>query len=842
MKSVGFICLVTLCILTFVSCRGSQPPLVRYDVIDLSTALGAQAGNVKIRGINSAGQIVGSAEVNGLRHAYVWEIDGLGRGRATNLCADNLCKNASYSEALSINDLGEIGGVVAVQGAPGSYLVSEGYWVKREGRWIQVIIDAPGVLILGTNNNTAKVGTRIGFDEVPEVCVEDPFQSGCTPKPWMRSWPEDLFARINNLATGVAVDVNDLGEVVVNDNAQGVMRASIVVRGMNPPVSLPDLPGGGATRAFAISNSGLIAGYAEDRNLPQPRRAVLWKRETPLSPSWSVEAAPTPDSEPSEAYAVNDLGHVVGAFGSTTESAFLWSNGTIDLLINLVTPGSVATLTRGVAINNAGEIVVQGSSATGPTTFVLSPSRTLEIVPVETGGLNLTAKAINNDGEVVANEVSTAVPFHWRWDSAAGQAVATALDANIQGSDINDLGHLVGFADLPAGGVFWERLAAGWAPTAFLNEQFLGIGQANQFVGRHVAVSALVGPTAAYRSPFRGLSLMPISTSTCTAASAPGLTFEDVNASGYAVGFCADYPQSLAPQFHKAEGFFSPGEGPQFWTGLVRPVLDMSGANAINDRFEIVGWSQLAPGPVLIPGRRATWWDSEHPEGLVLGYLGGRSVVQPSSEAFAISNRGRMVGYATTSTSFTQRRAFIREPVGQEIVFSDLDCACDTNPTTCQADCVCDTQCPNPGVMIDLNTMLEPPATWLLKEAHDINDAGQIIGIGRTAGVDKSFWLTLPDESERISRICMGWCTATFPQCSNQPPFWPKAGYSDDFAGCVDSCVGHLLFESSQPLDTEVSVMECFIDGLTCNEDWSLKRDNCCATNGVAATDCGYFQ
>jgi probable HAF family extracellular repeat protein len=44
--------------------------------------------------------------------------------------------------------------------------------------------------------------------------------------------------------------------------------------------------------------------------------------------------------------------------------------------------------------------------------------------------------------------------------------------------------------------------------------------------------------------------------------------------------------------------------------------------------------------------------------------------------------------------------------------------------------------------MLDLNNLTPPDSGWLLTEAKDINDAGQIVGIGIVDGRQHAFLLT----------------------------------------------------------------------------------------------------
>ena len=46
------------------------------------------------------------------------------------------------------------------------------------------------------------------------------------------------------------------------------------------------------------------------------------------------------------------------------------------------------------------------------------------------------------------------------------------------------------------------------------------------------------------------------------------------------------------------------------------------------------------------------------------------------------------------------------------------------------------------GVMTDLNTLIDPASGWVLEEARDINEPGQIVGWGMHNGQPRAYLLT----------------------------------------------------------------------------------------------------
>ena len=90
-----------------------------------------------------------------------------------------------------------------------------------------------------------------------------------------------------------------------------------------------------------------------------------------------------------------------------------------------------------------------------------------------------------------------------------------------------------------------------------------------------------------------------------------------------------------------------------------------------------------------------------------LGTLGG-----VNSEAFAINERGQIVGAANTAAGAV--RAFLWQA----------------------------------GVMIDLNTLIPDGSGWVLVSARGISEGGQIVGTGTLNGVTRGFLLTPPIDLE----------------------------------------------------------------------------------------------
>jgi probable HAF family extracellular repeat protein len=158
--------------------------------------------------------------------------------------------------------------------------------------------------------------------------------------------------------------------------------------------------------------------------------------------------------------------------------------------------------------------------------------------------------------------------------------------------------------------------------------------------------------------------------------------------------------------------------GGQLWTPTARngstgSVSDFGlDAVAINDDGDLVG--SMAVGGGEIHG--SLWRDldkdgKKDPGELVdLGTLGGAK-----SWAFSLNNKGQVVGNSWIET--LDNTAFVWKDHNQ-------------NGHT------------DPGDMLDLNKVLPPSSGWYLRQAYDINDKGQIVGVGTIGGEERAYRLT----------------------------------------------------------------------------------------------------
>ncbi len=139
-------------------------------------------------------------------------------------------------------------------------------------------------------------------------------------------------------------------------------------------------------------------------------------------------------------------------------------------------------------------------------------------------------------------------------------------------------------------------------------------------------------------------------------------------------------------------------------------------ANDIDDAGNIVGTGLVISGDELRD--EATLWSDPSQPGVSLGTLGGYST------ALGINNSQQIVGVSSLlDVDGSTTHAFLWED----------------------------------GNLIDLNSLIDPTSGWELTSAFEINDSGDIIGIGTYNGVERGFYAqAVPEPSSVLGILGLG--------------------------------------------------------------------------------------
>jgi probable HAF family extracellular repeat protein len=275
-------------------------------------------------------------------------------------------------------------------------------------------------------------------------------------------------------STAVPEHRNDNGEMAgtesINQNLyRGVYWNSTgQAFGLPPMAGVDPLYGSVHVKAHGINNLGQMVGASKESAPNYYLHAVLWQnKDTPPQDLGFLGKGAYVDY--SEAFGINDLGHVAGnsALG-TAIRGFLWRNGHMIDLSSL--SGTVSEGTAASAINNHGLVV--GKSNFYPVVWkydVANSSSTpaIQQLPIPSGFFSAVPTAVNDSADVAGYAGSPNIDAHavlWRDGQAIDLGVWPGGHYSVA-RGINNLGQIVGTGTIAGDNLdhalMWTVAAAG---------------------------------------------------------------------------------------------------------------------------------------------------------------------------------------------------------------------------------------------------------------------------------------------------------------------------------------------------------------------------------------------
>lgn len=343
--------------------RGNVPSACAPCSYSLSSAAGPHCGPAESptlgRGINEAGLVVGAYGLCllGPSEAFVWD----GRQELVTLGRP---LGVDEAGAWDVNEWGWIVGQMVLTGVGDRAFIHDGT------EFIDLGTFPDGTFSRGRAIND--LGQVVGT-----------WGNGIMGDPALAAflWQDGVMIDLNmqlGMGHSEALDINEAGQVVgwMGPSTSTNGSRAFVWQGGNV-IDLGVIPGGYTAVGEAISENGWVVGGGRV-DAGGFTRAFLWNGSEMLN------LGTLPGFDRGAASDVNDSGRVVGrswgvAGNPNIESAFVWQDGVMTDLNDLIPTNSGAHITWATAINNQGQITGMATASANEVVAVL-------LTPVETAG------------------------------------------------------------------------------------------------------------------------------------------------------------------------------------------------------------------------------------------------------------------------------------------------------------------------------------------------------------------------------------------------------------------------------------------------------------------------
>lgn len=332
----------------------SQAFAQSYTIIDLGTLGGEESF---ARDINNAGQITGYSftGISDNSSAFLWE-DGV------MINIGSLGNPSGISFAHAINNLTQICGTSPPENAQ-----------QHTFRWQDGIMEDLGTLggVTSQGYDINDLGDVVGWSYLPGSSLSHPVL-------WTGGKIVDLGALAEGLDT-YARGINKYQEIVGYGSISNSVPRGLLWRN-GEMIELPMLEGATKCSAYKINDAGAIVGHMKvAEGVWHP---VIWL--TKNFPKITIVDLGVPEKFSSgTTYNLNNIGQVVGwylAYCGEEDYCpypFIWQNGELKMLDDLIPPDSGWDLRFAVAINDLGQIVGRGLPPGGDPearhAFLLNP-------------------------------------------------------------------------------------------------------------------------------------------------------------------------------------------------------------------------------------------------------------------------------------------------------------------------------------------------------------------------------------------------------------------------------------------------------------------------------------
>jgi probable HAF family extracellular repeat protein len=307
----------------------------KYTLVEIGT-------NVVPTAISNLGQVVGRINASYSR-AFLWS-------EATGMHDIGMLEGDMMSGAYGINDTGQVVGESFPAGytqPPYSGMPRAFLWTQSGGMVDIGSLSGHGAAAHAINNLGAVCGTS--NSAMPGILV---------PFIWTsNNGMQSIGTLGGNGYYNVARHINNLNQVVGGSSvATGIYSHAYLWSELQGMQDLGMLPGDSGSEAECINDSGQVVGCSDGG---KPAKAFVWSSATGMAELPSLGLGGD-----TGAYGINNAGVIVGHSG---ENAVIWQNDHSTDLNQLLVVDVNYRLTRARSINDAGQIVAEGSPTTSVT-------------------------------------------------------------------------------------------------------------------------------------------------------------------------------------------------------------------------------------------------------------------------------------------------------------------------------------------------------------------------------------------------------------------------------------------------------------------------------------------
>jgi len=387
-------------LLGFMTSRSAAAASVTYTVTDL----GELSSNYTNPSINNAGQVVGELYIPGDSGYHAFRTAANSK---INPVTDNLGTfGDNYSSATGINDSGQV----------------VGYSYPKDNSYYQAFRTAANSKINPATDDLGTLGgdssNATGINNAGQVVGDSSLTDGFGDHHAFRTAANSkINPATDDLGTlgssySFANGINDSGQVVgysslTDGSADHAFRTAANSK-INPATDDLGTRGGDSSNATGINNAGQVVGDFSFGDFAD--HAFRTAANSKINPA--TDDLGTLGGSYSAATGINNAGQVVGDSSLTDNSelvihAFLYSNGTLNDLKNLVAPNSLDgfySLETAASINDSGQIVGEGILLNGQHhDFLATP----QAVPEPSSALGALTFGVFGVGMVMKRRLKT---------------------------------------------------------------------------------------------------------------------------------------------------------------------------------------------------------------------------------------------------------------------------------------------------------------------------------------------------------------------------------------------------------------------------------------------------